>query len=275
MVALNQSNLFAYGCAGIAVFGLLAIMSRITGSLGIAEFFGGIAAGLGALGAILFYRYGYIFVPIVTGQAKISSSLSSTYEIPPSQDVILKKGDNGMYYATMFLGIKIYESVSEKSHEGITTYNEFFERAISNLKYVTKISYLLYVEDVTEKRKIIETKRAEAQLRLARERDKSDSDVLKIDRYERESSKWDNELQKIIKGIKPMGVVASAMTTATGITSESAIAAVRGQTQEIKAILTNALNVEIETLTADQMLRAFEWEKMIPSSPQELENSVN
>ncbi len=95
-----------------------------------------------------------------------------------------------------------------------------------------------------------------------------------MDRYEREVVKWEAELQKIIRGVKPMGALAYAMTTATGITKESAIAAVRNQTSEIKAVLTNALNIEIDVLTADEMLKAFEWEKMIPSTPQELEEAV-
>lgn len=270
-MAMNQSTMFAYGAVGLALLGVLGIFMRPGGFL---DLLAGVFAGMGALFAILFYKYGYIFVPLITQQTRIVVITDTGYEIPPTQDVILKKGEGGLYYASMFLGIKIYESSSEKTTEQNIAYNEFFERAISNLKFVTKICYLLYVEDITEKRKIIETKRAEAQLRLAREKERPDPDVLKMDRYEREVVKWENELQKILRGIKPMGAVAYAMTTATGITKEAATAAVRNQTNEIKAVLTNALNVEIYVLTADEMLRAFEWEKMIPSSVQEVEEAV-
>ncbi len=269
-MALNQSTLFAYGAMALGFIG--AMGSFVSGSP--ISFIGAIIAGFGGLCAMLFYKYGYIFVPLITGQTKISTNFESAYEIPPSQDAILKKGGSGIYYASMFLGIRIFESATEKNMEQNMAYNEFFERAISNMKFVTKISYLLYVENISEKRKIIETKRAEAQLRLARERDKPEADTLKLDRYERDVAKWDVELNKLIKGIKPMGALAYAMTTATGITKESALAAARSQVQELKAVLTNALNVEIGILTADEMLKTFEWEKMIPSLAQELEDMV-
>ena len=270
-MAMNRSTIFAYGSAGLAFLG---VIGSFMGGGGYATVIGGALAGLGAVFAILFYKYGYIFVPLITQQTRTVIMTDTGYEIPPSQDLILKKADGGTYYASMFMGIRIYESASEKSTEQNIAYNEFFERAISNLKFVTKISYLLYIEDISDKRKTIETKRAEAQLRLARERDKPEADPLKLDRYEREISKWDSELNKLIKGIKPMGAVAYAMTTATGITKESAMAAVRSQASELKAVLTNALNVEIEILTADEMLKTFEWEKLIPSSGQELEEAV-
>ncbi len=270
-MAMNQSTIFAYGAAGLAFLGAIGAFTTGGNIYGLAA---GAAAGLGAVLAILFYKYGYIFVPLITQQTRTVVLTDTGYEIPPGQDVVVKKGASGLYFASMFLGIRIYESAAEKSLEQNLAYNEYFERAISNLKFVTKISYLLYVEDVTEKRKIIETRKAEAQLRLAREKDKPEPDVLKMDRYEREVSKWEGELNKLIKGIKPMGALAYAMTTSTGITKEAAIAAVRTQANELKAVLTNALNVEIETLTADEMLKTFEWEKMIPSAAQELEDAV-
>lgn len=271
IMAINQSQIFAYGAAGLAFLGFIG--SFMSGG-GIISILAGALSLTGAVFAILFYKYGYIFVPLITQFTKVVVLTDTGYEIPSSQDVIVKKGATGVYYASVFLGIRIFESASEKSPEQNLAYNEFFERAISNLKFVTKISYLLYVEDVSDKRKTIETRRAEAQLRLARERDKPEPDVLKLDRFEREVAKWDAELNKLIKGVKPMGAVAYAMTTGTGITKEAAIAAARSQANELKAVLTNALNVEIEVLTADEMLKAFEWEKMIPLTGQELEESV-
>ena len=48
-----------------------------------------------------------------------------------------------------------------------------------------------------DKIRYIETKIAEAQLRLARERDKPDPDPLKIDRLEREFAHWDLVLKRV------------------------------------------------------------------------------
>lgn len=270
-MVLKQSKLFAYGMAGLALLGLIGALSTGGGILGI---IGVIVCGISAVFAVLFYQYGYIFVPQITQLTKTVVVTDTGYEIPPSQDVIVKKGESGFYYASIFLGIRIYESAMEKDSEQNIAYNEFFERAISNFKFVTKISYLLYVEDVTEKRKIIETRMAEARLRLSREREKSEPDVLKLDRYEKEVSKWETELHKLVRGIKPIGALAYAMTTGTGITKEAAIAVARNQANELKAVLTNALNVEIDQLTGNEMLKTFEWEKMIPTLGQELEDMV-
>ena len=184
------------------------------------------------------------------------------------------KTANGVFYASAFLGIKIFESATEKTTEENLAYTQFFERAISNIKYVTKIAYMLFVEDVGEKRKMIETKRAESQLRLARERDKPQPDVLKIDKYEREVAIWDNQLTRLIKGVKPMGVVAYAQTCGVGLSKDAATAQARTQANELKTVLANALNVEVVNLNGDEMLKCFEWERFFPVTAQELEEAV-
>ena len=260
---------YIYGSIAVGAVG--ALLSFLGG--GAFAIVGGILAGLGSMMGVLFWKYGYLIIPLITQRTNIVMMNDEGYEIPPTQDVIVK-GTGGVFYASAFLGLKIFESATEKSQEENLTYSQFFERAISNLKYVTKVSYMLYVEDVGEKRKLVETKRAEAQLRLARERDKPQPDVLKMDRYEREASIWDTQLTKLIKGIKPMGVIAYAQTTAVGLSKDAAIAGARAQASELRTVLANALNVEVVTLGGDEMLKCFEWDKFFPTSPQELEESV-
>jgi hypothetical protein len=261
-----------YTYAAIAV-GFLGALFSLIGGGGIFSIVGALLAGTGSLLGVLFWRYGYIMVPLITERAKIVMMSDLGYEIPPSQDVVVKSA-NGVFYASAFLGLKIFESATEKTGEETMTYNGFFERAISNIKYVTKIAYMLYVEDVGEKRKLIETKRAESQLRLARERDKGQPDVLKIDKLEREVAVWDNQLTKLIKGVKPMGVIAYAQTTGVGLSKDAAMASARSQANELKTVLANALNVEVVSLTGDEMLKCFEWEKFFPMTAQEMEESV-
>lgn len=269
----SGSRTYILGSIGVGLVG--ALFALIGGSSGfsIATLIGGFLAGLGAIGGVLLWKYGYIIIPFITQRTKTIMITDTGYEIPPEQDVIVKNV-NDVYYASCFLVLKIYESATEKSMEENISYNQYFERAISNLKYVTKISYLLYVEDVGEKRKMLETKRAEAQLRLAREKEKPEPDVLKLDKYEREVAHWDAQLSKLIKGVKPMGVIAYAMTTATGISKEAAIAAARTQANELKTVLANALNVEVLQLVGDEMLKCFEWERFYPASVRELEEAV-
>lgn len=262
--------MYVYGSIAI---GFIGALFALIGAGSLLSLLGGLMAGLGALFGVLFWKYGYILVPLITQRTKIIMMSDLGYEVPPSQDVIVKSV-NGVYYASAFLGLSIYESATEKTGEETMTYSQFFERAISNIKYVTKIAYMLYVEDVGEKRKMIETKRAESQLRLARERDKAQPDVLKVDRLEREVGIWDNQLQRLIKGVKPMGIIAYAQTAAVGLSKEAAMAGARTQANELKTVLANALNIEVVSLTGDEMLKCFEWEKFFPITAQELEESV-
>jgi hypothetical protein len=270
MAAISAYKMYIFASLGAGFIG--ALFSLMSGG-SIFAIVAALICFMGSVFAALFWKYGYILVPLITQRTKIIMMSDLGYEIPPSQDVIVKSA-NGVFYASSFLGLSIYESATEKSAEETIAYSQFFERAISNIKYVTKIAYMLYVEDVGEKRKTIETRRAESQLRLARERDKAQPDVLKIDRLERDVAMWDSQLQRLIKGVKPMGIIAYAQTSAVGLSKDAAIAAARTQANELKTVLANALNVEVVTLTGDEMLKCFEWEKFFPITAQELEESV-
>ncbi len=267
---MGQTKMYAYGAIGIAILGMFL---SFVGGKGIFGLIGGLLSGLGAMFAILILKYGYLIIPILTKMFNKTAYVTGEYEIPATEDVIVRKIGNE-YCASVFLALKIYESTTAKSLEETIAYNEYFERAISNMRYVTKISYLLYVEDVSKKIRDLETKRAEAQLRLSREKEKPEPDVLKIDRYEREVGMMQNEIDKIVKGEKPMGVLAYAMTTAKGVSKEAAIAQAKAQGRELRTALAQALTVEVEILTADEMLKCFEWERFFPSSVSEVEDSV-
>ncbi len=262
---------FGYGAAAIGLLG--AMGSFIGGGNPFISFIAALLCMAGSAGAIIFYKYGYIAVPLLTQKGNIVQIMEGGWEIPPSNDVVLKNV-GGVYYASKYLGVKIYESASEKSVEENMVYSEYFERAISSVKYVTKFAMMIYMKDISEHRSRIETKHAEAQLRLARERDKPDPDVLKMDRYEKEVAMWESQINKLTRGIKPMGLVSYVMTTAVGVSKEAAMASAAAQANELKATIANALNVQVELLTGDEMLRCFQWEVMIPPTPQELEQAV-
>ncbi|MCD6227789.1 hypothetical protein J7J90_04840 [Candidatus Micrarchaeota archaeon] len=260
-----------YISVGIGILGFL--FAVIQG--GVIAGIGGMMAGLGAVLSFLLYHYGYIIIPFLTKFSRIVVvTPERDYEIPPSQDVIIKKSGD-VYYATKFLGVEIYESPSEKSPEENITYMLSFERAISSVKYVTKFSMMVYVLDVSKKKRDIETKKYEAQLKLAKEREKSEPDVLKIDKLEHEIVMWEKELDKIAKGEKPMNVIAYVMTTAVGISKESAMAAANAQANEIRATVSNALNAKVDVLKAEDMLRCSEWEYVLPASYAEWQEQVD
>ncbi len=262
---------FAYGSAALAVVG--AMGSFLSGENPIFKFGSALMCLLGAVGAVAFYKYGYLLIPMITQRGNIVQIMEGGYEVPPSNDVVLKNV-GGVYYASKYLGVRIYESASEKSMDENIVYSEYFERAISSIKYVTKFAMMIYLKDITDHRSRIETKHAEAQLRLARERDKPDPDVLKMDRFEKEVAMWENQINKLTRGIKPMGLVSYIMTTAVGVSKEAAMASANAQASELRATISNALNVQVDLLQGDEMLRCFQWETMIPPIPQELEQAV-
>ncbi|MCX8195321.1 MAG: hypothetical protein N3G22_04430, partial [Candidatus Micrarchaeota archaeon] len=259
---------------GSAVLAIIGAMGSFTvGDNAILKVISAFLCAVGAALAVSLYKYGYLIVPLLTQRGKIVQIIEGGYEVPPSNDVIVKNV-GGIYYASKFLGVRIYESASEKSVDENVVYSEYFERAISSVKYVTKFAVMIYMKDITEYRNRIETKHAEAQLRLARERDKPDPDVLKLDRYEKEVAMWEAQINKLTRGIKPMGLVSYIMTTAVGVSKEAAIAAATTQANELRATISNALNVQVDVLQADEMLRCFQWEVMIPPTPQELEEQL-
>ena len=261
---------FAYAAAGIALIAALGSFIQAGSIWGLAA---AIVAAFGAVFAYALFKYGYLIIPLFTTFSRIVQVTDTGYEIPPAQDVILKNV-GGIYYASVFLIVKIYESTSEKNQEENMVFSQAFERAISSVKFVTKFAMMVYVKDMTEFRSRIETKRAEAQLRLARERDKPDPDVLKLDKFEREVAMWDMQISKLTSGIKPMASITYLMTTATGVSKEAAAAAAKAQANELRATISNALNVEVTQLTGEEMLKCFEWEHMVPPTPQEMEQSV-
>ena len=268
--SLKPSNVF-YITLGVSVMATVGALINAGG--GIFGILAAVIAGLCSVLTLLLYRYSYFLVPMVTKFSNIIVVSEDGYELPPGQEVILKKvGDS--YYATKFLAVRIYESASEKSLDENIIYSEYFERAISSVNFVAKFSMMVYVKDMGDYKMKIETRKAEAQLKLSRERDKSDPDVLNLDRFEREVAMWESEIEKMAKGFKPMAAVSYIMTTADGVSKESAIAAVKSQANELRATVSNALNAEVDELSGDEMLRCFEWEYMIPNSAEKLGEQV-
>ncbi len=260
----------AYASLGLCLLG--AMGSFMSGG-GILAPIAALVAFFGGICSIAIYKYGYLILPLITQKSRIVQILEGGYEIPPKQDVILKNV-GGTYYASAFLAVKIYESTTEKSPEENVVYSEYFERAVSSVRFPVKFSMMVYVMDMSHHRSKLETKHAEAQLRLAREREKPDPDVLKLDRYEKEVSMYEGQIHRLVSGFKPMGAISYVMTTGVGLSKEAATAAAKSQANELRATISNALNVQVVALQGDEMLRCFDWEHIIPSSAVAMEEAV-
>lgn len=58
------------------------------------------------------------------------------------------------------------------------------------------------VASLQRKKELIEARKSEAQLRLERERNKPNPDIMRIDGHEREMAAWDKMLEKLDKKIE-------------------------------------------------------------------------
>jgi len=235
-----------------------------------------VAAFFAAACAILsfvIWKWGYLFIPFFTKRMNIIEVHDGLWETTPAQDAIVKKiGD--LYYASVFLHLKMYRSTTEKTQEENVIYVDSFERAISNIKYPVKIGEVLYAKEIGKYREDVETRRYEAQLKLQREREKTEPDVLALDRLEKEVSMWEAQLNRIISGERPMGLIAYAMTTGSGITKDAAVAISKNQAAELKTLLANALNIEVAYLYGEDMKKCFELEYFVPPSVKEAEKFI-
>ena len=273
MVIERKYMMLAYmALTGVAGLFLLAKFFQVPGLIekifvGIALFFGIFVFAL----AVLMRSHGYLVSPLITKFFGVRQVFGS-FEIPPSYDCVVKK-EGDLYYATNFLGLRIFESVEEKMAEEII-YTEYFERAVSSLKFVFKVCYMLVLKDISKYREDMEAKRLEAQLRLSRARSEPEPDALKIDRYERDMAKWETELAKITAGERPLGFTGYIMTTAIGVTEEAAMAKVKNQAKELKSTIATSLNVEVNSLSGAELKKAFEWEYFFPLEEKELRMEI-
>ena len=237
----------------LVLSGVLLAILFITGGFGQLNAIIIIAAAFCATSALVIFKYGYWIVPFITKKVRVIDVI----EDPPER--IADK-----YYASVFLHVKIYDSVTEKSDDEKQGFMDLWERAVSGLKFVTKFTLASIVKDLTKYEESIEAKKAAAQLKLAGEREKPDADPTLIERYEREIIMWDSMLSRISVGDKPISNFVFIMTTGSGTTPEQAQAVAKAQANDIKSTISTTLGVEVALLTGEEMRKCFDWEYMVP-----------
>lgn len=228
-----------------------------------------IIAGIFFFLTVLLWKYGYLFIPVITRATNIVE-VRGTYEVPSTRDYILKRDPRG-YYATKFLEVKFYESSIDKGQEEKKMMFESFEKAISALKYVVKISLLISTLDLSKHVDDIKTKRSSAETK------KSKSGNLAADeriRTDREIAMWNRLLDRISQGEKPVELIAFASTTAFGLTKDEALSKVSRQSKELKTILSSSMGCDIRELSDIEMLKCFEWDYFFPTSHEEIKDAV-
>jgi len=269
-VGLNERTLIAASLGIALICMLLGISTRGLGSLAILAIF---MSFMCAIFSVLVYQIGFLILPFVTKFLKVSEVRVGGFEIPPSQDVIIKNV-GGVYYATVFIYSRFYQSAAVGVQEQEAPYMDLWERAVASLNFPFKFSLITYIEDLVKFREDVETNRAAAQLKLGREREKPRPDAITVDKWEREVAKQNEVLARLSAGEKPLGIIMYAMTTAIGVSAEAAMATAKSQANELKATFSNALNIEMLTLIGEDLKKCFEWEVIIPPSPKDLKASI-
>ena len=178
------------------------------------------------------WKYGYILFPMFSKATNLVE-VRDGYEVPPTRDFIMKKPrmdimqQNSWKSASMKA---VWTSPKEEKHSMF----ESFEKAISSLKYVVKISLLVSAVDLGKHIDEIKTKRSSAEAKKSKlSGGKGDESV----RLDREIAMWNRLLERITHGERPVEVIAFASTTSFGLTKEEAISRIRRQAKEVSTIL--------------------------------------
>lgn len=219
--------------------------------------------------SIVIWKYGYLLMPAITKATNIIE-VRNSYEVAPTRDYIIKKTENG-YYAAKFLEIRFYESTMDKEEGHKNLMFESFEKAISSLKYIVKISLLISAIDLSKHIDDIKTKRSTAESKKAKYSRESSEETVRLDR---EIAMWNRLLDRITHGERPIELIAFASTTSFGLTKEEAVSKVRRQSKEVKTILSSALGSDVLELVDRDMLRCFEWDLIFPANYEELRDDV-
>ena len=228
-----------------------------------------IIAGMFFTLTLLLWKYGYLLIPIVTKATNVVE-VRGSYEVPPSRDYILKKNENG-YYASKFLEVRFYESSMDKGSDEKKTMFESFERAISSLKYIVKITLMISTLDLSNHIDEIKTKRSVVETKKSKKTQLTGGESMRMDR---ELAYWNRLLDRISHGERPVEVIAFASTTAFGLTRDEALGRVSRQSKELRTILSSSLGCDVRELKDLEMLKCFEWDYFFPTSQEEVKDTL-
>lgn len=257
----NKSIIFASIGGGLLCFGAAWIFSEPLAL---------IPASLLFFLSILIWKFGWMLGPAFASASSLRLNWGD-FELAPSQDVVLQRTQDG-WRSCMCLGVQLKDSATLSTPGQQTLMMELFEKAIGGLRYPLAITLLVCPIDTSQQLSHLEEKRSLAEHRRSRLRGQKDSDeAAKLDR---EIESYNMQIRRLTSGERPMQVVAWALTASSGLTRDEALQRVRSQAQEAIAVLSGSLSCSIAPLRGEDLLRAIEWQKWIPSSKSELEDQA-
>ena len=219
--------------------------------------------------SLVFWKYGYLIVPAITKATNIVE-VHAGYEVPPSRDLIIRKTGEG-YYAAKFLEIRFYESSMDKNQDEKRMMFESFEKAVSSLKYIVKITFMISTLDLSRHIDEIKTKRSVVENKKAKEARLAQDESMRMDR---ELAYWNRLLERITQGERPVEIISFASTTAFGLTRDEAVSRVSRQSKELKTILSSSLGCDITELSDLEMIHCFDWDFFGPTTSEEIKDTL-
>ncbi len=261
----KSAYLVFFGLGGLGV----GIAFATGGGLGV--ILGTLLAMIGAAGAVLVYKYGYYLIPYFLYHDENVLLMLDDYEITPSQEFIIKKTGDGEYYASGYLAINVFKSAVEMSDEQIVAYNKMYERLMASFKDIIKVGYLLHLVDTSDKKADLESKIEETQKLLKKEKSKAQPDPIKVDNYERKLMFWRHQVDRVVKGEKPLKVLLFAQITQRGGTRDEALAKVKSKVNEMRTLIANTLNCDVQPIKDKELVSFVQWDKLVPLTPEDLE----
>lgn len=214
--------------------------------------------------AAVVWRFGFIIKPILARQANVLEGFGK-YEIPSSQDIVIKK-EGDRYFASAYLLVRFTQSSTEKTPEQIALTRQSYERALSSLNYLYKISNMVCPVDLSAFGDRIKERRSNAESKLSELQSlpPTTNQGAEMARLRREIESYESQLAKILEGERPMRVLNFAMTCASSQSKDEAVAKAKQQAAELKTVISSTLDTEVLHLGGDEMKRCFEWEHMLP-----------
>jgi hypothetical protein len=216
---------------------------------------------------------GHILTPLLTKMLKVTYN-KGEYIIPPGQEVIIRRSGN-KYLACKYLLLNIQEREEiSKMEEHSITYVQDIENALGTITVPTKINILISNKEVGGFRDETQSKVYELSLKIKREMEKGEPDVIKIDKWQKEKERQENLLKRLAGGVKPINTICYVSTLGRGITIDEAIDKANAQTREIKAVLSNSMNSEIIDLIGEDMELCFNLDFFPPYDNDDLKEMV-
>ncbi len=216
---------------------------------------------------------GHMLTPMITKVLGVTYN-KGDYIFPPGQEVIIKKVGN-KYLAAKYVLLNIQEREEiSRMEEHSTTYIQDIENALGTISVPVKINYLIASKDVSNYRDETQSKVYELGLKIKREMDKGEPDVIKIDKWQKEKERYENLLRRLAGGVKPVNAICYVSTIGKGITESEAIDNVNAQAREIKAIIANSMNSEVIEIIGEDMELCFELDFFPPHDNNELKEMV-